>query len=144
MVNYILSLILLLILGCTSPIHGSCMRSRLVSQVTRRFYHFSSSFLLSLSTLGYGTTNQYCRYNEIKVLPGSMFKLSAPDCLDCRCTLQGLRCCGFGFAAGVVVPPPGCRARNDACNLIFVREDNPSELCELSTSRKSNIMPPFN
>jgi hypothetical protein len=63
-------------------------------------------------------------------LPGSSFKVSAPDCLECKCsTTQGLQCCGFGFAAGVVVPPEGCEAHNDACHLVFVKKDNPSEIC---------------
>ncbi len=62
-------------------------------------------------------------------MPGSSFKLAAPDCLECKCTTQGLQCCGFGFAAGVVVPPEGCQAHNDACNLVFVKKDNPNEIC---------------
>jgi hypothetical protein len=39
-------------------------------------------------------------------------------------------CCGFGFAAGKVAPPPGCIAHNDACKLIFVKENNPTEICK--------------
>ncbi len=76
----------------------------------------------------------YCVYNTIKVLPGSSFKIAAPDCLDCKCTKQGLQCCGFGFAAGSVGAPEGCVAYNDACKLIFVKKDNSAEICSLSKS----------
>jgi hypothetical protein len=70
----------------------------------------------------------------MKVLPGSSFKLSAPDCLKCKCTTQGLQCCGFGFAAGIVTPPEGCMVYNDACHLIFIKTDNPSEICHQAKS----------
>jgi hypothetical protein len=63
-------------------------------------------------------------------LPGSSFKLAAPHCLECKCTKQGLQCCGFGFSAGIIVPPEGCIAYNDACNLIFVKKDNSSAICD--------------
>jgi len=41
-----------------------------------------------------------------------------------------MTCFGYGYKAGVVAPPPGCVAHNDACKLVFVKENNPSELCE--------------
>jgi hypothetical protein len=89
-----------------------------------------------LSILEYGTIDQHCIYNNIKILPGSSFKISAPDCMECKCTTEGLQCCGFGFSAGVVAPPEGCIAHNDACNLIFVKKDTPSEICHQPTSVK--------
>jgi hypothetical protein len=62
------------------------------------------------------------------------FKISAPDCLECKCTIHGLRCCGFGLSAGIVILPEECIAYNDTCNLVFVKEDNPSEICHQSKS----------
>ncbi|CAM4773803.1 unnamed protein product [Rotaria magnacalcarata] len=59
-------------------------------------------------------------------------KFAAPKCMDCRCAKQGLQCCGFGFAAAIVVPTEGCVAFNDACKVVFVKKTNASELC-LST-----------
>lgn len=85
--------------------------------------------------------NQYCIYKNMKLLRGSSFKTAAPDCIECKCTNQGLRCCGFGFQSGVIVPPEGCIAHNDACNLIFVKITNSSEVCYQSNSinrRKKN------
>jgi hypothetical protein len=56
-----------------------------------------------------------------------------------------MACCGFGFAAGKVAPPPGCIAHNDACKLIFVKENNPSEICKpkkgVSINKKKPIKP---
>ena len=72
----------------------------------------------------------HCVINNIKVLPGASFKLPAPDCLECKCTAKSMTCCGFGFAAGTVAPPPGCKAYNDACKLIFVKANNQTELCK--------------
>lgn len=66
------------------------------------------------------------------MLPGSTLKLAFPDCVQCTCSKDGLSCCGFGFAAGVRQGPPGCVAHNDACNLVFVKANNSSELCKSS------------
>lgn len=74
----------------------------------------------------------------MKVIPGSSFKLPAPDCFECKCTAKSMTCCGFGFAAGIAAAPPGCVAYNDACKLIFVKENNPSEICKPSKSATSN------
>lgn len=73
----------------------------------------------------------------MKILPGSTLKLPAPDCLECSCTAKGMTCCGFGYAAGVVVPPPGCVAHNDACKLIFVKANNASEICKPEKNLRS-------
>ena len=83
--------------------------------------------------LEFGNVNQYCVYKNLKVATGSTFKLFAPHCIDCKCTTEGLQCCGFGFAAGVVVPPEGCVAYNDACNLVIVKANHTSQLCQPST-----------
>ena len=81
-------------------------------------------------SLEYGNAEEYCVYGELKVLPGASFKVPSPDCLDCKCTTQGLSCCGFGVSAGVAIPPEGCVAYNDGCSAIFVKDSNRSELCE--------------
>ncbi|CAF2872682.1 unnamed protein product [Rotaria sp. Silwood2] len=106
------TLILLLISIFISPIYSFCLRGALVSETTK-----------------FGNVNKYCEYNKIKVLPGASFKLAAPDCVECKCSTQGLDCCGYGFAAGTVGAPEGCVAYNDACNLVLVKKDNASELC---------------
>jgi hypothetical protein len=41
-----------------------------------------------------------------------------------------MSCCGFGFHAGKAAGPPGCVAKEDACKLIFVKENNQSEICK--------------
>ncbi len=74
--------------------------------------------------------DSHCVFKNIKVLPGSSFKLSSPDCLECKCKAKSMTCCGFGFAAGTIGAPQGCKAHNDACKLIFVKENNQSELCK--------------
>ncbi|CAF0885073.1 unnamed protein product [Rotaria sordida] len=112
MAFYISTVILLLISIFTSHVYSYCIQGPLTSQRTK-----------------FGNVNQFCEYNKIKVLPGSSFKLATPDCIECKCSTQGLQCCGFGFSAGVVEAPEGCEAYNDACNLVFVKKDNPSELC---------------
>lgn len=71
-------------------------------------------------------------------MPGSSFKLPQPDCLECKCTATSMTCCGFGFNAGKVAAPPGCVAYNDACNLIFVKANNQSELCGPTKSAGSS------
>lgn len=68
------------------------------------------------------------------MLPGSTLKLSIPQCIDCRCTLRGLECCGFGFAGAVARAPEGCARYNDACQLVFVKSNNESELCAPAAS----------
>ncbi|CAF1414863.1 unnamed protein product, partial [Didymodactylos carnosus] len=48
----------------------------------------------------------------------------------------------FDFDAGVVAPPPNCMAANDACNLIFVKLNNPMILCtsEIATATPSKVI----
>ncbi|CAF3660560.1 unnamed protein product [Adineta steineri] len=94
-----------------------CVQGQVVTQVTK-----------------YGTVDTQCIFNNIKVLPGSTFKLAYPDCLECRCTAKSMACCGFGYAAGVAAPPPGCVAHNDACKLIFVKANNATEVCKPNKS----------
>lgn len=56
-------------------------------------------------------------------------------------------CCGFGFGAGLatLASPSGCVAHNDACKLIFVKENNSSEICKspksVTTSKKKGLTP---
>ena len=119
---------ILFVVGVWTPfVHSSCMRAPLVSQFTGEFCdhpHVSTDVIVA-----YGNPDQYCAFNEMKILPGSKFRLSAPNCLECKCSKQGLVCCGFGFSAGEVEAPDGCVAQNDACRLIFVKKDTPAELC---------------
>jgi hypothetical protein len=92
--------------------------------------------------LEYGTLDTQCVFKNIKVLPGSSFKLPSPDCLECKCTTKSMTCCGFGFAAGKVAPPPGCVAHNDACKLIFIKENNPLEICKTTKGASINKKKP--
>jgi hypothetical protein len=90
--------------------------------------------LIFIFNIEYGTVDTSCIFKDIKVLPGSSFKLGAPDCVECKCTTKSMSCCGFGFAGGKVQPPAGCVAHNDACKLIFVKENNQSEICKSAKS----------
>ncbi|CAF4469178.1 unnamed protein product, partial [Rotaria sp. Silwood2] len=74
----------------------------------------------------YGTINTQRTFKNIQVLSGSSFKLPFPDCLQRKCITKSTTCCGFGFAAGKVVPPSGCIAYNDACKLVFVQDNEAS------------------
>ncbi|KAL3867206.1 hypothetical protein ACJMK2_044426 [Sinanodonta woodiana] len=65
---------------------------------------------------------------KLTVLPGSIVYTS--DCLECSCNLDtGLRCCGFGHLAGVVVPPKGCKTIHDGCEVLMVDAIDDSLSC---------------
>ncbi|CAF3335752.1 unnamed protein product [Rotaria sp. Silwood1] len=110
-------------------LHISTVMLLMISILTSHVFSYCIQGALQSETTKFGNTVKYCEYNKIKVLPGASFKLTAPDCLDCKCLTGGLECCGYGFATGTVAAPEGCIAYNDACNLVFVKKDNASELC---------------
>ena len=136
MTTSMIAAILFVLSVWTSSVHSSCMRGLLVSQLTGEYSDLSlvSSSVNRIDLVAHGNLDQHCVYNEMKVLPGSVFRIAAPDCLECKCSKQGLVCCGFGFSAGLVQEPDGCIAHNDACRLVFVKKDNVSEPCLSSKS----------
>lgn len=85
--------------------------------------------LSCIRRLEFGNVEKWCVYNNFTVLPGSSFKVPAPECMECKCTNTEMSCCGFGFAAGVHSAPAGCVAVNDACKTVLVKEDNPNVRC---------------
>nr|ACD88969.1 metal binding protein [Adineta vaga] len=127
MISYLsISLSFLLIIFVVS-VKSACFQGQVKSQVTK-----------------YGTVDTQCAFNDMKVLPGSSFKLPMPDCIECKCTTKSMICCGFGFAAGIVEPPSGCVAYNDACKLIFVKKNNSTEVCataKASGTKKKKFRP---
>ncbi len=67
---------------------------------------------------------QQCVYDNIRVSPGSSFKVPALRCLHCEGIEQGSQYCGHGFSVSVVESPEGY----DACNSVFVNKNNPFEI----------------
>ncbi len=65
-------------------------------------------------------------YDNIRVSPGSSFKVSAHRCLHCECIEQGSQCCEHGFSVSVVESPEAY----DACNSVFVNKNDPFEICQ--------------
>lgn len=91
---------------------------------------------LSLDCItAFGNKEDHCTYNDLKILPGSKFTLTSPDCMQCSCSKAGLECCGYGFAAGKITPPEGCIVINDACKPVFVRKDKSTEKCTPAKSQ---------
>jgi hypothetical protein len=147
MISHFSTLLVFLIITFATDVHSACFQGQVSAKITSKTFSLIIRLIKSrFLFLEYGTVDTQCAFNNIKVLPGSSFKLPYPDCLDCKCTAKSMTCCGFGFAAGTVVPPPGCIAHNDACKLILVNEKNSSEICkpnkDVSNNKKKLLKPP--
>lgn len=60
----------------------------------------------------------------VKLEPGSDY---ISNCQQCKCSNTGLSCCGIGFYAGVIEPPPGCKVVPDGCDAVTIRMCDPSQ-----------------
>ncbi|XP_046367505.2 beta-microseminoprotein-like [Haliotis rufescens] len=76
----------------------------------------------------YGTDQVYCEYQNMKMLPDSIWRTT--ECEECECTKSGMFCEGFGFNAGLLEAPEGCDIVNDACNIRLVDAQDDTKDCE--------------
>ncbi|XP_013418946.1 uncharacterized protein LOC106179755 [Lingula anatina] len=84
---------------------------------------------LKTLTTPLGQTVEYCEWEGKKLGVGSSIRLvSAKGCYRVNCIDRGLMFCGNG----IYVPPSDCDVSYDACNVVFVKKDNPLEVCENS------------
>ncbi|XP_060603823.1 uncharacterized protein LOC132756710 [Ruditapes philippinarum] len=99
--------IALLVQNCV----GFCFRANLMAEMTvsRRLRY-------------------YCEYkplqgSSMRLFPGSNLYL-VDQCLDCKCTMDGLQCCGFGHAGGAIAFRKDCKMLLDGCQPLIVKKDN--------------------
>ncbi|XP_046576526.1 uncharacterized protein LOC124284498 [Haliotis rubra] len=76
----------------------------------------------------FGTELVYCKYQNVSMLPDSIWKTT--DCEQCECTRSGMFCEGFGFNAGLFGAPEGCVVANDACDIRLVDAADHTKDCK--------------
>ncbi|XP_013418939.1 uncharacterized protein LOC106179752 [Lingula anatina] len=90
---------------------------------------------LKTLTTPLGQTVEYCEWEGKKIGVGSSIRLvSAGACSSVSCTKHGMQFCGGGVYFGLT---DDCEATYDACNLVYVKKDNPLEVCKTSPWKPS-------
>nr|AFV13289.1 metal binding protein [Sinohyriopsis cumingii] len=74
-----------------------------------------------------GKIRKYCEYEGIQIMKGAKF--DTLDCLRCACSENGFECCGIGYKAGVIQPPPGCDILHDGCEPLLVMSKDYTKRC---------------